>query len=282
MSNLRSQIIRIASGLPPKDETRRKLLGLLREASLNPVGKTILDQMGGYGRLKMMIGLNQIINLPQGVGFKWPNKQISKGNYVEIILTPADLYNMTFYNVSMRGKRKVKEYRGIYNDMLVDLFEKQTGWYLRMGSLRMAKTKKVALGDRVDLQGIIDGYQKGKLKMFGPLVSLKDWVAAMVAGEVEEYNEFNVHRAARWLASQGIRKVHPAREYSVAVYFPLPPGANLSKFLRGSPAAADEVSLQFSPDGKTIAGNWYSKPPYYEAQQAQEEGADLWVRMWWD
>jgi hypothetical protein len=103
-----------------------------REAALGSVGKTILDQMGGYRRLAMMLGIQQVMNLRNGVGFRWPNRQRSKGNYVEIELTGADLYDMTFYNLSMRGKKKVKEYRGLYADMLVSMFEKQTGWYLRM------------------------------------------------------------------------------------------------------------------------------------------------------
>jgi len=141
---LRRRLVRVAAGGTP--DIRQALLGLLvptsdsagkqgstgREAALGSVGKTILDQMGGYRRLSMMLGIQQVMNLRNGVGFKWPNKQRSKGNYVEIELTGADLYDMTFYNLSMRGKKRVKEYRGLYADMLVSMFEKQTGWYLRM------------------------------------------------------------------------------------------------------------------------------------------------------
>ena len=102
------------------------------KTAIGEVAKTILDQMGGYGRLKMMIGIQQVVDLRKGVGFKWPNKQRSKGNYVEIILTPRDEYDMTFYNVSTGGKKEVKKFRGIYFDQLIELFEKQTGWYLRL------------------------------------------------------------------------------------------------------------------------------------------------------
>lgn len=104
-----------------------------REArGLGQVGKTILDQMGGYGRLRMMLGIKQITDLPRGVGFEWPNRQRSRGNYVEITLKPSDTYEMEFFNLSVRGKKSVKKYRDVYADQLVDIFEKQTGWYLRL------------------------------------------------------------------------------------------------------------------------------------------------------
>jgi len=66
------------------------------------------------------------------VGIQWPNKQRSRGNYVEIILQPNDTYDMTFYNVSVSGKKPVKKHNDVYFDRLVDLFEGQTGWYLRL------------------------------------------------------------------------------------------------------------------------------------------------------
>jgi len=121
-------------GRPPRVASKKM-------TSSGAVAKTILDQMGGQRRLQMMIGANKFIDLGKGIGIKWPNKKRSKGNYVEIKLTGDDLYDMTFYNVSLRGKKKVKEHRGLYFDMLVPVFEKQTGWYLRMGS-------KTAYGNR--------------------------------------------------------------------------------------------------------------------------------------
>ncbi len=102
-------------------------------AGLGPVAKTILDQMGG-NRVLAMLGVNRLQDLRNGIGIGWPNRQRSKGNYVEIRLNGKDLYDMTFYNLSMRGKKKVKEFKDLYNDALADTFEGQTGWYLRMAS----------------------------------------------------------------------------------------------------------------------------------------------------
>ena len=105
----------------------------LKEAGLGPVAKTILDQMGG-NRVLVMLGANRLQDLRNGIGIGWPNRKRSKGNYVEIRLNGKDLYDMTFYNLSMRGKKKVKEFKDLYNDSLADTFERQTGWYLRMAS----------------------------------------------------------------------------------------------------------------------------------------------------
>lgn len=110
------------------------------------VAETILDQMGGSRRLSAMLGVKSFIRLSSGhpgVAFAWPNRQSSRGNYVEIRLTPADTYDMTFFNVSVRGKKKVKEFNDLYFDNLVDTFERQTGWYLRMASDKSANLQEV-------------------------------------------------------------------------------------------------------------------------------------------
>ena len=97
------------------------------------VGKTILQQMGGAGRIQAMLGAKNIILLDNGVSFRWPNKERSKGNAVRITLDPSDTYTMEFLNVSGSSAKSVKKYTDVYNDQLVDIFEKQTGWFLSLG-----------------------------------------------------------------------------------------------------------------------------------------------------
>jgi hypothetical protein len=138
----------------------------------NQIADTIAEQMGGLRRLKMMLGA-EVYAKPNGLAFKWPARQRSRGNYVEITLQPSDTYNMEFFNASRAGKKSVKIFRDIYNDQLVDAFEKQTGWYLKMGStlkravLRIAQESpefKEALraelrksaSSQIDLQGLKD------------------------------------------------------------------------------------------------------------------------------
>lgn len=98
----------------------------------NRVSDTIVQQMGGFGRIKVMLGA-KVFELPNGIGIKWPNKQRAKGNYVEIRLEPSDTYTMEFFNVSGSSKKSVKKYEDVYFDSLVEIFEKQTGWFLSIG-----------------------------------------------------------------------------------------------------------------------------------------------------
>jgi hypothetical protein len=100
---------------------------LLREAT--DVADTIAKQMGGIGRLKLMLGAKNFTAGSDNLTFKWPNKERSRGNGVRIVLRPDDTYDMEFYN----GPKLVKKYEGIYNDQLVSVFEKQTGWFLSLG-----------------------------------------------------------------------------------------------------------------------------------------------------
>lgn len=96
------------------------------------VGAVIVQQMGGSGRLRAMINAD-IREIPHGVWIKFPNRQRSKGNLVEIKLQPSDTYEVTFYNEGRMAERKrVKQIDDVYADQLVDVFERQTGLYLRL------------------------------------------------------------------------------------------------------------------------------------------------------
>lgn len=106
------------------------------------VGKTILQQMGGLGRITAMLGAKNIVLSDNGVSFRWPNKERAKGNAVRITLDPSDTYTMEFLNVSGSSAKTVKKYTDVYNDQLVDIFEKQTGWYLSLGGGRKSGSGK--------------------------------------------------------------------------------------------------------------------------------------------
>lgn len=124
---------------PPKKESfTSNFIGSLAES--DAIGKTILQQMGGAGRIAVMIGVKHFSWLPKGVQFKWPNKQKSKGNCVRITLRDDDTYDMEFLNVTGTSAKLVKKYESVYNDQLVDIFESQTGWYLSLGGGRKSAT----------------------------------------------------------------------------------------------------------------------------------------------
>jgi hypothetical protein len=111
------------------EDFRRIALGRemprLTEGKDEDIAKTIIQQMGG--RLKMMLGAT-LTAVPNGLKIKWPNKERSKGNVCVVTLTPADEYDMEFFN----GEKSVKKYEGLYADALKPTFEKQTGWYLSL------------------------------------------------------------------------------------------------------------------------------------------------------
>lgn len=129
--NLRSKLIRLAHAKP---ELRPHVLPLLAPVkTASQVGQTILQQMGGARRLVMMTGAKDFVMYPNGVRFSWPSKQPSKGNEVKVTLDASDTYTVEFFNVRQGVPKPVKKYTDIYADGLVDLFERQTGYYLRMG-----------------------------------------------------------------------------------------------------------------------------------------------------
>ena len=111
-----------------------------REVALtiaNQLSGTDGDGPRGLAKLQAMLGIQtwwpytwdaKTGAQKAGLTFKWPNRQRSKGNMVMITLTPADVYDVEFYNVAQFDSTLVKEYRGVYADALRDTFEKQTGW----------------------------------------------------------------------------------------------------------------------------------------------------------
>lgn len=122
--------------LPSKEAHDRQAaqdaLSTLRYAD-SQIAQTILAQMGGTRRLVAMIGARDFVAGPNWVSFKWPNKQRSKGNMVKVTLRGDDTYDMEFLNVAGMAAKSVKKHSGVYAEDLVDLFERQTGWYLRLG-----------------------------------------------------------------------------------------------------------------------------------------------------
>ena len=108
----------------------KHLIERIESLTESQIAKTIMQQMGG--RLKTMLGAKNIRALPSGLAFSWPNRKRSKGNYIEIVLTGRDDYDMEFFNLSKHDKKSVKKFQGVYADQLISTFEEHTGWRLRM------------------------------------------------------------------------------------------------------------------------------------------------------
>ena len=93
------------------------------------VAKTILEQLGGAGRLQVMTGAYNFVAYPNGVSFKFKNRKV---NYVKITLNGMDLYDVEFLKLTVNSQKKVAEFEDIYFDQLIDIFEETTGMYLRL------------------------------------------------------------------------------------------------------------------------------------------------------
>jgi hypothetical protein len=100
----------------------------------NEIGQTVLDQMGGTGRIRAMIGAKDFVALPDGVQFGFPGRR-ETGNKLVVKLEPSDTYRMEFWWVRGAKAELLRELEGIYADQLADLFYRQTGLRLSLGTM---------------------------------------------------------------------------------------------------------------------------------------------------
>ena len=112
------------------------------------IANTILQQMGGHGRLKAMVGINKHCALNAGLQFSFKGSR--KMNKVSIELNSMDRYDVKFYKIpTLRSdcspnaldryfeniekcKTPVAEFGGLYSDMLINTFEDTTGLRLSL------------------------------------------------------------------------------------------------------------------------------------------------------
>lgn len=93
------------------------------------VATTILQQLGGAGRLRMMTGAYNFLDLKNGLSFRIKNQ---RANYVKITLTSMDLYDVEVGRIRGDQYKVVAESKGMYNEQLKPFIEKATGMYLSL------------------------------------------------------------------------------------------------------------------------------------------------------
>ncbi len=108
------------------------------------VAQTILAQLGGAGRLAMMVGAKNFVSTPNSVSFKLGGGAKKGINGVRITLDPSDTYTVQFLKISRASgrvssiglpaaaPRVVAEFTDVYADRLMDVFEQATGFYLTL------------------------------------------------------------------------------------------------------------------------------------------------------
>jgi len=89
----------------------------------------LTNSNNGANRLAAMTGAKNFVqDIEKGfVAFKYP-----RGKYVKIQLNSMDTYDMTFSSIRKFETKVIKEFKGLYADMLKETFEQHTGLYLSL------------------------------------------------------------------------------------------------------------------------------------------------------
>lgn len=94
------------------------------------IANTILQQLGGSGRVSSMLGAKNFAAIESGLQFRWAAKAKNKANFINIKLNGNDLYDITFIRVYGLNLTEISEHNDVYAEDLISLFETQTGLYL--------------------------------------------------------------------------------------------------------------------------------------------------------
>lgn len=95
------------------------------------VAEIIRQQIGG--KALYMMGSKQLTSSDEGrgaLGVKFTASR--KANYMKIVLTNMDLYDITFYKIRGMDMKEVDSYTGVYSDMLNDIISDVTGLALSL------------------------------------------------------------------------------------------------------------------------------------------------------
>lgn len=94
------------------------------------VAETIIKQMGGAGRLQLMIGASLFAGDEKSVQFSF--KGCRKANKCRVTLQPDDLYTLELFKFDGLDAPRVYHTDGLFWDMLKPVFEQETGLYLSL------------------------------------------------------------------------------------------------------------------------------------------------------
>lgn len=96
------------------------------------VAATILQQLGGKGKVVAMIGAKHFLDGGKYLTFQYPKAPKNKSNAVKIILNHTDTYDVIFYAIRGTNLNEVSKHDGIGAENLKELFQKETGLYLSL------------------------------------------------------------------------------------------------------------------------------------------------------
>jgi len=91
----------------------------------NEIAQIIINQLGGFGKLKAMINArNFVTDGDYKLTFHFSGSRLF--NAITIFLNAMDTYDLRFMKLGKFDIIKELKTEGIYNDMLIDVFENTT------------------------------------------------------------------------------------------------------------------------------------------------------------
>ncbi len=102
------------------------------------IAKTIIEQIGNHAFF--MVGAKNLVAHEDGLSFKIMRNS-KRVTHIDIRLADDDTYTVEFVNFNVRRaeqRKIVSRFEGVYADMLIELFEAQTGLVWRMPKIRRA------------------------------------------------------------------------------------------------------------------------------------------------
>ena len=112
------------------EKSRLKKEGKLKEGMSSSQAKTLLQQLGG-NKFMAMTGAKDFGIGSDGLHFKI-GRNAKSISHVVINLSSMDLYDMKFLRVRAGKIKVVKKVKGVYFDMLGDIFKRYTGMNVRL------------------------------------------------------------------------------------------------------------------------------------------------------
>ena len=95
------------------------------------VAEEILRTLGGH-KFVVMTGAKNFAGTDNSLRMRIGRNK-TNANLFEVVLNSMDTYDVTFAKLTRLGQWKsVREYKNVYNDSLVELFERHTGMYTKL------------------------------------------------------------------------------------------------------------------------------------------------------
>jgi hypothetical protein len=116
----------------PKTSIRQALKRIPVMATDLTVANTILSQMGGTGRLSMMIGAHTYTGSVNSVTFKFKARAKNGSNCLRVTLDPSDTYTVEFLSLRSMNVKVKETLSDIYAEDLRRIFQEKTGLYLSL------------------------------------------------------------------------------------------------------------------------------------------------------